>query len=202
MSILTDKLKNYNIILASGSPRRKEILTMLGIDFTVKTKPTQENYPENLKGGEIPQFLANLKASAFDEDLKNYYDDKTIIITADTIVYINNKVLGKPTDANNAVEMLKTLSGNMHEVFTGVCIKSKNKTASCFASTKVWFRNLSDEEINFYVNNYQPLDKAGAYAVQEWIGAAAISRIEGSFYNVMGLPSQLVFNELEKFINN
>ncbi len=199
MAVLSDKLKDYNIILASGSPRRKEIMQMLGINFIVKTKPTQENYPKNLKGGDIPLYLAELKASAFDNDLQNT-NEKTIILTADTIVYINDKVLGKPKDAQDAKKMLKTLSGNMHEVFTGVCIKSKYKQTNCLAATKVWFRPLTDEEIDFYVNTYKPFDKAGAYAVQEWIGAAAISRIEGSFYNVMGLPSQLVSNELEKFI--
>ncbi|MCQ2974745.1 MAG: Maf family nucleotide pyrophosphatase [Bacteroidales bacterium] len=200
MSILADKLKNYNIILASGSPRRKEILGMLGLDFKVITKPTQEKFPDGLTGGDIPEFLARLKAEAFDDDFESF-PDNTIVITADTIVYIDGEVLGKPKNRTDAIFMLKKLSGRKHEVLTGVCFKSKNNSISFSAKTDVWFRDLTDDEIIFYVDNYKPMDKAGAYAVQEWIGAVAISRIEGSYYNVVGLPSQMLYNQLLNFVS-
>lgn len=200
MPTLNDRLKNYNIILASQSPRRREILKMLGVDFKVVVKDTDETFPLELQGGAIPEHIAVLKASAFDSDLQSL-PDNTIIIASDTIVYIDNKVIGKPKGREDAIEMLKTLSGRCHQVLTGVCIKTKNRQRSFFAESKVWFRELSDDEITYYVDNYQPFDKAGAYAVQEWIGAAAIAKIEGSYYNVMGLPSQMLYNELLKFIS-
>lgn len=200
MPTLNDRLKNYNIILASQSPRRREILKMLGVDFKVVVKDTDETFPPELQGGAIPEHIAVLKASAFDSDLQSM-PDNTIIIASDTIVYIDNKVIGKPKGREDAIEMLKTLSGRCHQVLTGVCIKTKDRQRSFFAESKVWFRELSDDEITYYVDNYQPFDKAGAYAVQEWIGAAAIAKIEGSYYNVMGLPSQMLYNELLKFIS-
>ena len=200
MPTLNDRLKNYNIILASQSPRRREILKMLGVDFKVVVKDTDETFPPELQGGAIPEHIAVLKASAFDSDLQSL-PDSTIIIASDTIVYIDNKVIGKPKGREGAIEMLKTLSGRCHQVLTGVCIKTKDRQRSFFAESKVWFRELSDDEITYYVDNYQPFDKAGAYAVQEWIGAAAIAKIEGSYYNVMGLPSQMLYNELLKFIS-
>lgn len=200
MPTLNDRLKNYNIILASQSPRRREILKMLGVDFKVVVKDTDETFPPELQGGAIPEHIAVLKASAFDSDLQSM-PDNTIIIASDTIVYIDNKVIGKPKGREDAIEMLKTLSGRCHQVLTGVCIKTKNRQRSFFAESKVWFRELSDDEITYYVDNYKPFDKAGAYAVQEWIGAAAIAKIEGSYYNVMGLPSQMLYNELLKFIS-
>ena len=199
MPTLNDRLKNYNIILASQSPRRREILKMLGVDFKVVVKDTDETFPPELQGGAIPEHIAVLKASAFDSDLQSL-PDNTIIIASDTIVYIDNKVIGKPKGREDAIKMLKTLSGRCHQVLTGVCIKTKDRQRSFFAESKVWFRELSDE-ITYYVDNYQPFDKAGAYAVQEWIGAAAIAKIEGSYYNVMGLPSQMLYNELLKFIS-
>ncbi|MBR6177844.1 MAG: septum formation protein Maf [Bacteroidales bacterium] len=200
MPTLNDRLKNYNIILASQSPRRREILKMLGVDFKVVVKDTDETFPPELQGGAIPEHIAVLKASAFDSDLQSL-PDNTIIIASDTIVYIDNKVIGKPKGREDAIEMLKTLSGRCHQVLTGVCIKTKDRQRSFFAESKVWFRELSDDEITYYVDNYRPFDKAGAYAVQEWIGAAAIAKIEGSYYNVMGLPSQMLYNELLKFIS-
>lgn len=200
MPTLNDRLKNYNIILASQSPRRREILKMLGVDFKVVVKDTDETFPPELQGGAIPEHIAVLKASAFDSELQSM-PDSTIIIASDTIVYIDNKVIGKPKGREDAIKMLKTLSGRCHQVLTGVCIKTKDRQRSFFAESKVWFRELSDDEITYYVDNYQPFDKAGAYAVQEWIGAAAIAKIEGSYYNVMGLPSQMLYNELLKFIS-
>ncbi|MBP5369066.1 MAG: septum formation protein Maf [Bacteroidales bacterium] len=200
MPTLNDRLKNYNIILASQSPRRREILKMLGVDFKVVVKDTDETFPPELQGGAIPEHIAVLKASAFDSDLQSL-PDNTIIIASDTIVYIDNKVIGKPKGREGAIEMLRTLSGRCHQVLTGVCIKTKDRQRSFFAESKVWFRELSDDEIIYYVDNYRPFDKAGAYAVQEWIGAAAIAKIEGSYYNVMGLPSQMLYNELLKFIS-
>ena len=200
MPTLNDRLKNYNIILASQSPRRREILKMLGVDFKVVVKDTDETFPPELQGGAIPEHIAVLKASAFDSDLQSL-PDNTIIIASDTIVYIDNKVIGKPKGREDAIKMLKTLSGRCHQVLTGVCIKTKDRQRSFFAESKVWFRELSDDEITYYVDNYRPFDKAGAYAVQEWIGAAAIAKIEGSYYNVMGLPSQMLYNELLKFIS-
>lgn len=200
MPTLNDRLKNYNIILASQSPRRREILKMLGVDFKVVVKDTDETFPPELQGGAIPEHIAVLKASAFDSELQSM-PDNTIIIASDTIVYIDNKVIGKPKGREDAIKMLKTLSGRCHQVLTGVCIKTKDRQRSFFAESKVWFRELSDDEITYYVDNYKPFDKAGAYAVQEWIGAAAIAKIEGSYYNVMGLPSQMLYNELLKFIS-
>lgn len=196
-----EKFENYNFILASGSPRRKEILQICGLEFTVKTKETPENYPDNLKGGEIAQYIAAQKARAFDEDFDSL-PENTIVIAADTIVYINNTVLGKPKDFDDAYRMLKMLSGKVHTVYTGLCIKNAKKEKLIFASTEVSFRELTDNEISTYINECKPYDKAGAYAVQEWIGAAAINNIRGSYYNVVGLPSQLLYTELINFINN
>lgn len=198
--ILNEKLKKYKIILASGSPRRKEIFQILGFDFEVKTKETKEEYPADLPKEKVSEFLAELKAKAFENEVLE--DEKLIVITSDTTVVIDGEILGKPLGREGAIQMLKKLSGKKHTVYSGVCIKNKRKTVTFTAFTDVWFRPLSDEEIVFYVDNYKPFDKAGAYAVQEWIGAAAISRIEGSYYNVMGLPSKMVFTELEKFLSD
>ncbi|MBQ5541082.1 MAG: septum formation protein Maf [Bacteroidales bacterium] len=198
--ILNEKLKKYKIILASGSPRRKEIFQILGFDFEVKTKETKEEYPADLPKEKVSEFLAELKAKAFENEVLE--DEKLIVITSDTTVVIDGEILGKPSGREGAIEMLKKLSGKKHTVYSGVCIKNKRKTVTFTAFTDVWFRELSDEEIVFYVDKYRPFDKAGAYAVQEWIGAAAISRIEGSYYNVMGLPSKMVFTELEKFLSD
>ncbi len=190
-------LNNFDIILASQSPRRQQLLKDMGINFRIILKDVEENYPETLSISKVPIYLAKLKADAFtNEDL----NINSIVITADTIVSINNIVLGKPKDAENAYEMLKSISGKKHEVITGVCLKSKTKTTSFASYSDVYFRELSDEEIYYYIKNYKPFDKAGAYGIQEWIGYIGIEKIEGSYYNVMGLPTQKLYLELNKFI--
>ena len=198
MKMLTERLKKYHVILASGSPRRKELMTMLGIDFTVKTKPTDEVYPDGTPADRVSEYLAKLKAEAFlDESLS---DPRLIVISADTTVVIDNEILGKPTDRADAIAMLQKLSGKRHTVFSGVCILIGGKCHTFTARTDVWFREMAEEEIVFYVDNYKPFDKAGAYAVQEWIGAAAISRMEGSYYNVVGLPTQMLYVKLAEVV--
>jgi septum formation protein len=193
--MIQEKLKDYHIILASRSPRRNMLLKGLDIPFEVKIKDVEEIYPSHLKREEIALHLCNLKAAAFDDEL----EDNMLVIAADTIVWINNKVLNKPKDYADAVDILTQLSGNMHEVITGICLKTKSKTKSFYALTKVYFKNLSQEEITYYLDNYKPYDKAGAYGAQEWIGYVAIERIEGSYFNVMGLPTRLLYEELMKF---
>ncbi|HNW89652.1 MAG TPA: Maf family nucleotide pyrophosphatase [Bacteroidales bacterium] len=194
---LSEKLKDYRIILASASPRRHSLLGGLGFDFEVVVRETIETYPLTLKREEIPVYLATLKSDAYDPD---EFGPKTLIITADTIVWLNDQIIGKPDSPEHAVSLLKRLSGNTHEVFTGVCLKT-NKLSHCFsACSKVTFRKLSDEEIIWYVDKYKPFDKAGAYGAQEWIGFIGIEHIEGSFYNVMGLPTQKLYVELDKVL--
>jgi septum formation protein len=195
--LLNDLLKGYRIILASQSPRRKTLLEGLDISFEVIVRDgIEESYPDNLGMIEIPEYLACMKSDNY-LDLLN---DKTIVVTADTIVWLHNKVIGKPVDFDDAVAIVKELSGNMHEVVTGVCLRSSDKIRLFHGISKVWFRNLTDEEIAYYVQKYVPYDKAGAYGIQEWIGYAGIERIEGSFYNVMGLPVQTLYNELTAFV--
>ncbi|MCQ2250518.1 MAG: Maf family nucleotide pyrophosphatase [Bacteroidales bacterium] len=191
---MKDKLKKYNIILASGSPRRRELMQMLGLDFTVKTKPTDEVYPDTLPVEEVSEYLSRLKAGAFREEAQA--DKSLMVIASDTTVAVDGEILGKPADRADAIAMLRKLSGKSHSVFSGVCIMTADRTESFTARTDVWFRELQDQEIEFYVDNYKPFDKAGAYAVQEWIGAAAISRMEGSYYNVVGLPTQMLYVKL------
>ena len=191
-----NNLKKYKIILASKSPRRKQLLENLGIDFIVVSKNVKEVYPENMNPTETALFLSEIKAKAFH---KSEINDNDLIIAADTIVSLNGKIMGKPTDHDNAKEILEKLSGREHEVITGVCLKSKDKFRSFTVKTKVHFKKLSDKEIDFYVDNYKPMDKAGAYGIQEWIGYIGIDKIEGSFYNVMGLPTQKLYEELLKF---
>jgi len=195
MPMLFDRLKNYNIILASKSPRRQYLLKELGLDFKLQTKDTEESFSNTLKAQEIPLYLCEKKAKAFELDLK----DRDLLITADTIVWVEDQVLNKPEDHNDAVRMLKLLSGKKHQVYTGVCLTSKQKTKSFFAVTDVYFKNLSDDEIEYYIKNYNPYDKAGAYGAQEFIGYIAIEKIEGSFFNVMGLPIRELYDELLKF---
>ena len=192
-----DNLKKYELLLASKSPRRQYLLKELGLDFEVRTKEVDESFPDNLKAQEIPLYLCEKKANAFDEELK----DNTIVITADTIVWLpqTNEVLNKPEDFKDAVRMLQLLSGKMHEVYTGVCLKSKNKTKSFSALTKVYFKPLTLQEIEFYINNYKPFDKAGSYGAQDWIGLVAVEKIEGTYFNVMGLPVKELYEELLKF---
>lgn len=187
--------KKHNLILASKSPRRQYLMKELGLDFEVNTKDVDESFPENLKAQEIPLYLCQKKADAFDEELT----DNTIVITADTIVWIDNQVLNKPENFNDAVRMLKILSGKKHEVYTGVCLRSKHKTKTFYALTNVYFKELAQEEIEYYINNFNPYDKAGAYGAQEWIGYIAVEKIEGSYFNVMGLPVRELYEELLKF---
>lgn len=188
-------LEQYEIILASKSPRRQQLLADLGLKFTVQSTDVPEEFPAGLGMTEIPVFLAELKAEAFRPYLKN----NQLVITADTIVWLDGEVLGKPTDYEDGFRMLKGLSGKKHEVITGVCLLSTEKKVSFYALTDVWFKSLSDEEIHYYLENYRPYDKAGAYGIQEWIGYVAINRIEGSFYNVMGLPIQSLYEHLKTF---
>ncbi len=190
--MLNKKLESYTIILASGSPRRQQFLKDLNIDFVVRTKDVKEIYPKYLHGKEITNYLAELKANAFVDDLK----PKEVLITADTIVRFNGKVLGKPTDANDAKAMLRELSGQAHEVITSVCIKTLDKQILINDSTDVYFKELTDDEINFYVENYKPFDKAGSYGIQEWLGYIGVEKIKGSFFNVMGFPVHKFYKEM------
>lgn len=194
--MLANKLKNYKIILASSSPRRQEIFKELNIPFTVEVKHINEHYPSNLKGESITNYLAKLKAKPFEDELNN---TNKIIITADTIVWLNNHSLEKPKNKKDAVKMLKLLSGKMHEVITSVCIKTIDIEKTFSSITKVYFKELSDEEINYYVEKYHPLDKAGAYGIQEWIGFIGVTKLEGSYFNVMGLPIDKLYEELINF---
>lgn len=189
--MLKEKLKNYNIILASKSPRRQKFFKDLNIDFTIKLKEVEELYPQKLKGIEITDYLANLKAKAY-KDLK----DNDLLITSDTIVWLENKALGKPKNYHEAFVMLKNLSGKKHEVITSISIKNKNFQKIINDITTVFFKKISDKEINYYINNYKPFDKAGAYGIQEWIGFIAIDKIEGSYFNVVGLPVHKLYKEL------
>ncbi|MEO0528916.1 MAG: Maf family nucleotide pyrophosphatase [Bacteroidota bacterium] len=190
--MLQDKLEHYRIILASGSPRRQEFLKNLQLDYEVRVKKVNEVYPENLKGKEISDYLAALKASAYAEDLI----ENEIVITSDTVVWHNKESLAKPADDNEAYLMLKTLSNDWHKVITSVCFTTKRDQKIINSSTKVKFKTLTDEEIWFYINNYKPFDKAGGYGIQEWIGAIGVERIKGSYNNVMGLPTHLVYKTL------
>lgn len=194
--MLTDHLDNYRIILASRSPRRQQLLHDMGLKFEVVTRDYEESYPENLKGEEIALYLARKKSESF----KNELSVNEIVITADTIVWCNNEVLGKPVDAPDAKRMIRALSGNTHEVITGVTLLSSLKDKTFADSTKVTFENLTEEEIDYYINKFKPYDKAGAYGIQEWIGIAACSRIEGSYFNVVGLPVQKLYKELKEFV--
>lgn len=192
---MLDNLKNYKIILASNSPRRKELMSGLGINYEVKTLPdVDESYPDVLQDEDIPLYIAKEKANAY---LSLLQPDE-LIITADTIVWLDGKVFGKPIDEAEATEMLKTLSGRAHKVITGVCLTTKHFQRSFTTTTEVTFGALSEEEIAYYVQNYKPLDKAGAYGIQEWIGFIAVKNISGSYFNVMGLPIQRLYEELKK----
>lgn len=192
---MLENLEKYNIILASKSPRRKQLLGELGFSFTVKTLDVEEIFPDNISALEIPEYLAKLKAEPFKESLS----ENDLVITSDTIVCIDNTVLGKPKDYGHAVEMLNLLSGKAHQVITGVCIMTQNKTKIFSSTTNVYFKKLTNQEIAYYVNTYKPFDKAGAYGIQEWIGHIGVERIEGSYFNVMGLPVQRLYEEIKEF---
>jgi septum formation protein len=194
--MLTDELKPYRIILASRSPRRRQLLDELGLEFDVVVKKYDEKFPEGLNGEETARHIAYHKALTF----KNELSDKAIVIAADTIVWCNKKVLGKPLNAEDAFRILREISGNTHEVITGVSLISSFRETTFSVSTKVTFDLLSDEEIGYYVEKFKPYDKAGAYGIQEWIGIIACSHIEGSYFNVVGLPVHRLCKELQKFI--
>jgi septum formation protein len=193
--MLLQNLEKYEIILASKSPRRQQLLNDLGLKFEVQSMDIPEVFPEGLGMTDVPVYLAELKASAFLPRLK----DNQLVITADTIVWLDGKILNKPVDYIDGFRMLKDLSGKKHQVVTGVCLLSTEKKVSFYSSTDVWFKPLSDEEIHSYLENYSPYDKAGAYGIQEWIGYIGINRIEGSFFNVMGLPVQCLYEHLKAF---
>ena len=193
--MLNDKLKNYNIILASSSPRRQQFLTDLGLQFTVQTIDVEEVYPKYLHGNEITSFLAELKANAFENEL----NEKDILITADTIVRFSGKILGKPKDATDAKNMLKELSGQHHEVITSICIKTTKTSKIINDTTIVYFEKLSDEEIDYYIDTFKPFDKAGSYGIQEWIGFIGVKKIEGNYTTVMGFPVHKFYKEMMKF---
>ena len=190
--MLNEKLKNHRLILASGSPRRHEFFKNLGLDFIIKLKPVKEEYPPRLTHFEITNYLAQLKALPFKKELLPH----DILITSDTIVWHDDTALGKPRDEAEAFSILKSLSNKTHDVITSVCFTTTNFEKTFYNITKVTFRELSDEEINFYIKTYKPFDKAGAYGIQEWIGQIGVTKIEGSFFNVMGLPVHLVYKTL------
>ncbi len=185
----------YKLILGSASPRRQELLKSLGFEFTTKPINANEDFSPELKAQQIPIYLAEKKANAYPDQLK----ENELLITSDTIVWCEGKVLNKPADFEEGKKMLELLSGKMHEVFTAVCLKSKNKQITFYDASKVYFKKLKTEEIEYYLNNYSPYDKAGGYGVQDWIGYIGIDKIEGSFYNVMGLPVKGLYEELMKF---
>ena len=189
-------LSQYHIILASNSPRRKELLSGLDIKYEIKTLPdVDESYPGNLQGEDIAIYIAREKANAY----AAYMQDDTLLIAADTIVLLEGRVYGKPVDAEDAMQMLRDLSGKTHEVITGVCISTKAKQKTFSVSSQVRFAQLEEDEINYYVSKYKPLDKAGAYGIQEWIGYVAVEYISGSYFNIMGLPIQRLYHELKNF---
>lgn len=192
---MLDNLKKYKVILASNSPRRKELLAGLGVDYEVRTLPdVDESYPDTLQGADIPLYIAKEKADAY----RNMLQPGELMITADTIVWLDGRVLGKPKDQEDALCMLRDMSGRTHEVFTGVCITTTEWQHSFAAQTEVRFAELSEEEITYYVDKFRPMDKAGAYGVQEWIGFIGVENISGSYYNIMGLPVQRLYKELVK----
>lgn len=192
---MLENLSKYKIVLASNSPRRKELLAGLGLEFEVRTIPgIDESYPRELKGEAIPKYISAKKAEAY----RGTMGDDELIITADTIVYVDDQVLGKPVDADDARRMFRMMSGRSHQVITGVSVVTKDNVI-CFATTtSVTFAQLTDDEVEYYIERYKPFDKAGAYGIQEWIGYVGITSIEGSYYNVVGLPVQRLYTELRK----
>lgn len=193
---MLDNLKKYHIILASNSPRRRELLAGLGIDFEVHVLPDiEESYPPTLPASQIAQYIAKEKARAYSKVMT----DDQLIITADTVVIADNEVMGKPTDAADAYRMLRKLSGRKHQVVTGVCLTSTTAQRAFSVTTDVAFKQLTDDEIHYYIDRYHPFDKAGAYGIQEWIGYIGVTGLEGSYFNVMGLPVQRIYTELSRF---
>ncbi|WP_343694202.1 Maf-like protein [Flavobacterium sp.] len=194
--MLKDKLKKYKLILASGSPRRQQFFKDLDLDFEIRLKDVEEIYPPELKAVEITDFLAQLKADAFKDELQ----ENEILVTSDTIVWHQNKALGKPKNAQEAFEMIKSMSGTTHEVITSVCFQTNAASTLFHDITKVTFKDLSDEAILYYIENYKPYDKAGAYGNQEWFGFMAVTKVEGSYTNVMGLPTAKVYEYLSTLV--
>lgn len=190
-------LSNYKILLGSKSPRRQELLRALGMNYTLVDIDVDEVYPPQLKGAEIAHFLCDLKAEAFD---KSKLTEDSILVTADTIVWLDDECIGKPVDENDAVRMLKQLSGRQHSVYSGICLRTSNMKKIFTSHTRVSFKTLSEREINYYVDKYKPFDKAGSYGIQDWIGYVGVTGIEGCYYNVMGFPVQMFYSELEKLI--
>tara|TARA_B100001093_G_C26792151_1_gene999450 strand:- start:538 stop:1131 length:594 start_codon:yes stop_codon:yes gene_type:complete len=197
MNLLSEKIEHLDVFLASKSPRRQDLLKKIIPKFEIISKEIDEIYPEDLKSSEIAEYLAKLKATAYQDNSSK----KNLFITADTIVVFNDKVLGKPKDYDDAFNMLKSLSGNTHTVYTGVAILHNRNIASFQDSTHVTFYELNDREIDFYIQNHQPYDKAGAYGIQEWMGYVGIKKMEGDFFNVMGLPLHLLYRKIEKLFS-
>jgi septum formation protein len=195
ISDLARHLEKYSILLGSQSPRRKELFSGLNLPFSVEVREVDEQFPDEMKATDVPEYLAKLKTEPFRHDFRS----NGLLITADTIVLIDGKILGKPMDYEHAFEMLNQLSGKKHVVITGVCITSAGRQVTFSDHTDVYFKTLTDAEIDYYLTHYQPYDKAGSYGVQEWIGYIAIEKIEGSYFNVMGLPIQRLYEELLKF---
>ncbi len=193
---MLDNLKKYNIVLASNSPRRKELLQRMGVNFKVRTLfGIDESYPDSLRGEDIVRYISRNKAQAYRSSMA----PNELLITADTIVYVEGEVMGKPKTAEQAKEMLHKLSGKSHQVITGVTIVTADRTENFGVTSQVKFAEITDEEINFYVDNYLPFDKAGAYGIQEWIGIVAVEEIKGSYFNVVGLPVQRLYQKLKTF---
>lgn len=193
---MLDNLKKYNIVLASNSPRRKELLQRMGVNFKVRTLfGIDESYPDSLRGEDIVRYISRNKAQAYRSSMA----PNELLITADTIVYVEGEVMGKPKTAEQAKEMLHKLSGKSHQVITGVTIVTADRTEDIGVTSQVKFAEITDEEINFYVDNYLPFDKAGAYGIQEWIGIVAVEEIKGSYFNVVGLPVQRLYQKLKTF---
>ncbi len=187
--------KEKTLILASKSPRRKALLEEMGIPFTAKSKPTEEDYPKHLKGADIAEFLAHKKALAFADEIT----ENEIVLSSDTVVWCDSKSLEKAKTESEAAEMLRFLSGKKHHVITGVCLFSTLKTETFSDAVEVTFKTLTEKEIKHYINTCKPFDKAGAYGIQEWIGMIGISEIKGSYFTVMGLPTHLVYHRLQNF---
>ena len=193
---MLENLNKYEIVLASNSPRRKELLQRMGVNFKVRTLfGIDESYPDSLRGEDIVCYISRNKAKAYQSSMA----PNELLITADTIVYVDGEVMGKPKNAEQAKEMLHKLSGKTHQVITGVTIVTAKRTENFGVTSQVKFTNITDEEINFYVDNYLPFDKAGAYGIQEWIGIVAVEGIKGSYFNVVGLPVQRLYQKLKTF---
>lgn len=185
-------MKKYKIILSSNSPRRKQLFAGLGLDFEVRVlSGIDESYPTNLPAVDVPQYIARKKAAAYE------VNPGELIITADTVVIVDEKILGKPVDADDARRMLRLLSGRNHEVITGVCMTTVDIQHSFSVKTEVTFKPLSEDEITYYIDNYRPFDKAGAYGIQEWIGYIGVTSLRGSYFNVVGMPVQRIYDELK-----